>query len=270
MRLLKSTANTRDLRAALAADGGRTCVRRETTGAFPVLRSDAPASLTMDELCWFKEHRVTTAVDLRTGEEASRRPNAFEKADGIVCFSCPISEGSGIPASPEAVPASYLAIAGSRGAAEAFGRIADAPEGVIFFCSAGKDRTGVLSAILLMLAHEAAACGQPERSRSECSPSARSKPSDQCPSAEAAAEAFADAAIRADYLESKRCLDGLFKRLAAERPEIDLRVVTPCEAHIDGFLRLFRGRYGSAQAYLSACGLTGAQIGRLSEKLTGE
>ena len=63
----------------------------------------------------------------------------------------PINEGSGIPRSVAAVPGSYLDIAHSKNIAKVFKAIANSEGGVMSNCSAGKDRTGVISALVLLL-----------------------------------------------------------------------------------------------------------------------
>ena len=57
------------------------------------------------------------------------------------------------PDTLEEVPFTYLQIAQQREAAEAIHAIASAETGVLFCCTAGKDRTGVIAALLL------SACG---------------------------------------------------------------------------------------------------------------
>ena len=109
--------------------------------------------------------------------------------------------------------------------------MADAPGGVLFHCSAGKDRTGTLSAILLALA---------EVSEEE---------------------------IVRDYLLSRECLQNRLALVHQRFPELDMNIVTPSERHIKGFLRLWREKYAAAEDYLRSIGLTDAQIENLRRKL---
>ena len=143
--LLDTTQNTRDL-------GGYLRINGEKTRPFRFLRSDKPEHPSQSDFQFLLSHGITTVIDLREESAVNRLENPFANHPGFFWHHCPIQEGSGIPESVEAVPGSYLQIAESSGAAEAFRVMASAPNGVLFHCSAGKDRTGTLSAILLMLA----------------------------------------------------------------------------------------------------------------------
>ena len=131
----------------------------------------------------------------------------------------------------EAVPGSYLQIAESPGAAEAFRVMGAAPGGVLFHCSAGKDRTGTLSAILLTLADV---------------------PEEQ---------------IVQDYLLSRECLRDRQALLHQRFPELDMNIVIPSERHIKGFLQLWKEKYTTAENYLHSIGLTDLEIEHIRRKL---
>ena len=140
-------------------------------------------------------------------------------------------EGSGIPESVEAVPGSYLQIAESPGAAEAFRVMGAAPGGVLFHCSAGKDRTGTLSAILLTLAEV------PEET------------------------------VIKDYLLTRDCLQNRLELVHQRFPELDMNIVIPSERHIKGFLQLWKEKYTTAENYLHSIGLTDLEIEHIRRKL---
>ena len=112
------------------------------------IRSDAPYRLTEDELGWLRYNDITTVIDLRTEEESRACPSILAGAEGFCYRNMPVSGGNAVPKTPEDVPGSYIAMLG-----EQMDRIIDAimyaETNVIYFCSAGKDRTGVVSAILL-------------------------------------------------------------------------------------------------------------------------
>ena len=112
------------------------------------IRSDAPYRLTEDELGWLRYNDITTVIDLRTEEESRACPSILADAEGFCYRNMPVSGGNAVPKTPEDVPGSYIAMLD-----EQMDRIIDtimyAETNVIYFCSAGKDRTGVVSAILL-------------------------------------------------------------------------------------------------------------------------
>lgn len=222
--LLDTTQNTRDL-------GGYLRINGEKTRPFRFLRSDKPEHPSQSDFQFLLSHGITTVIDLREESAVNRLENPFANHPGFFWHHCPIQEGSGIPESVEAVPGSYLRIAESPGAAEAFRVMASAPDGVLFHCSAGKDRTGTLSTILLMLAQV------PEET------------------------------IVSDYLMTGECIRERLELVHQRFPELDMDIVTPSERHIAGFLRLWKEKYCTAELYLQSIGMTDGQIEKLRRKL---
>ncbi|MBQ7679782.1 MAG: tyrosine-protein phosphatase, partial [Butyrivibrio sp.] len=145
--LLQTTENTRDLGGLVGAD-------HTVTRYWSVLRSDVPLDPSASDVDLLRSHHITTIIDMRDEPAIRQKPNGFVGREGFRVVSCPIVEGSEIPDSVAEVPHGYLRIAGSNGMGQALQVIADLPEdeGVLFHCTAGKDRSGVLSVILLLLA----------------------------------------------------------------------------------------------------------------------
>jgi len=225
--LLTAACNCRDLGGHAAMDG-----RVTAFGKF--WRSDAPRGGAARDADILRACGITTVLDLRTEEEASARPSAFAALIGIAYAHFPIAEGSDAPASLEAVPASYLRIALSPNMPRVFRCLADAPGGALFHCTAGKDRTGVVSAVLLSL------CGVP------------------------------DAEIIADYVLSRENNRERLEAFLAAHPQVDRQAVLANEKSMEGFLRLFRERFGGAEGYFADIGVPPAQVRLLREKLLGE
>ena len=222
--LLETTQNTRDL-------GGYLRINGEKTRPFRFLRSDKPAHPSQADFQFLLSHGITTVIDLREESAVNRLENPFANHPGFFWHHCPIQEGSGIPESVEAVPGSYLQIAESPGAAEAFRVMASAPGGVLFHCSAGKDRTGTLAAILLTLAQV------PEET------------------------------VVSDYLMTGECIRERLDLVHQRFPELDMDIVTPLPGHIRGFLDLWKSKYKTAENYLHTIGLTDGQMDNLRRKL---
>ena len=222
--LLETTQNTRDL-------GGYLRINGEKTRPFRFLRSDKPAHPSQSDFQFLLSHGITTVIDLREESAVNRLENPFANHPGFVWHHCPIQEGSGIPESVEAVPGSYLQIAESPGAAEAFRVMASAPDGVLFHCSAGKDRTGTLAAILLTLVQV------PEET------------------------------VVSDYLITGECIRERLDLVHQRFPELDMDIVTPLPGHIRGFLDLWKSKYKTAENYLHTIGLTDGQMDNLRKKL---
>lgn len=223
--LLEASFNTRDL-GGFSAAGGVTKENR-------IWRSDVPGPLTGRDAALLLTRGITTAIDLRTSEEAEKRPSPFAGLPGIGYLHFPIAEGSEPPARPEDVPASYLTIAASPGAAQALKAAAEAEAGVLLHCTAGKDRTGVLSAILL------AACGVSRE------------------------------AIARDYEISREYNRERLEAYLAAHPAVDRRTVTATKETMERFLTLFQEKYGGVPGYFSAVGLPGSCLDAIRRKLLG-
>ena len=224
--LLETTCNTRDL-------GGYAC-ENGVTKRLSVLRSDSQKAPSEKDFRFLFENGITTIIDLRDAAAVKKEKSGFDGAAGFRYHNCPIEEGSGVPISFSAVPHSYMDIAESAVMPEVFSIIANAPGGVMFNCSAGKDRTGVLSALLLMLA------------------------------------GVSDEDIIYDYLLTKECNRERLERFHKLFPEVDMNIVTPCEGHIVTFLALFRAKYGGVREYLRSIGINAEDAEKIKEKLVAE
>lgn len=172
--VLQVTHNARELGGLPTTDGGE-------LASGVLFRSDALSSLTEDGVRAFAELRIGTVIDLRTDAERARAADVLP-ADGSVKL-VPLSvqggamdemvqkllpSGDGAALSEAQIAAVvaqvptleelYLAILGSS--ATQFAEVAravvtasgtDRP-GVLFHCTAGKDRTGLAAALLLSVA----------------------------------------------------------------------------------------------------------------------
>lgn len=211
--LLKTTRNTRDLGGHPAA-GGRVTVPDR------IWRSDRQENPDPEDIALLRSKGITTIIDMRTEEDNLTKPSFFRSLEGFTFLNYPIIEGDTIPESVEAVPGSYMNIACSENMPRILKAIADADTGVMYNCAAGKDRTGVVTAILLML------CG------------------------------VSDEEITADYMLTKECNRERFELLRKRRPDLDMNIVIPRESYIRDFMDLFRERFGSVDGYFACIGLS--------------
>lgn len=181
--LLKSTRNTR----AILPDSLR------------FVRSDVPWRLADEEIRWLLTQNITTIVDLRTPEERLLKPCPLANDTRFRCYEMPVTGGGGIPSSVEDVSGSYIRMVDAQ-MEKIIGLIWNAPTNVLYFCNAGKDRTGVVSAILLCKA------------------------------------GMSREYIIRDYLESGDNLKSVLDSFARQSPEIDRAVITPQLRYILEFL----------------------------------
>ncbi|RYG94163.1 MAG: tyrosine-protein phosphatase, partial [Alphaproteobacteria bacterium] len=142
------TYNVRDLGGYRAAMG-ETRWRR-------VLRADGLHRLDDAGMAVLVGEGVTTVIDLRHADELAHQPNPFEGNPAVRYHNVSLFD----QLSPTPKPGGdllldlyKLALAERQDAiAAVLTTIAEAPEGVVLFhCTAGKDRTGIVAALLLGL-----------------------------------------------------------------------------------------------------------------------
>jgi protein-tyrosine phosphatase len=141
---LAGTTNLRDLGGYPSAGGGT--VRWRT-----LLRSDALHRLDDAGRAALAGLGLRTVIDLRTDEEVMATPGALDGA-GVRTYHVPLFDASAIGRLPPELAAIYRYMIDDCGAAiaEAVGRLcaSNALPGLIH-CTAGKDRTGLVAAIVL-------------------------------------------------------------------------------------------------------------------------
>jgi protein-tyrosine phosphatase len=229
-------ANARDLGGYPTMDG-----RAIRWGTF--VRSDSLSSLTPAGRDALVAHGVRTIVDLRMPGEIERDPNPFAMAGGhgVVCHSVSFIDPAAEPPPADVVPLAedYQRMLERFGpqVAAVVRTIASAGEGgVLVHCAAGKDRTGLIVALLL------GALG-------------------------VAPEVIAqDYALTADALQEReqRWLDdGPGTR--AERVAIIERVRARPEVMLDVLARVDE-RYGGPSGYLAHVGVAPVDLDRLQAR----
>ena len=183
MPILSSTQNTR----ALLPDNLR------------FVRSDVPDRITEPEIERLIRHRLLTVVDLRQDEERRRRPCPLIDRPEFRYLCMPVTGGDIVPRTPDDVPASYIRMA-DRQMERIVSTLLTAPTPALYFCNAGKDRTGVVSAILLRRL------------------------------------GYDRATIVKDYLQSADNLRETIELYVRQFPQIDREVITPQARYIEAFL----------------------------------
>lgn len=221
--LLKSTQNTRDLGGYNTSDG-------DITKKFSLIRSDEQLNASKQDSSFLLAHKITTVIDLRTADDLLNKPNSLACVSGLNYYNYPIIEGSAVPNSAKEVPNSYLKIAVSRGMKNVFECIANALNGVIFNCSAGKDRSGVVSAILLLHA------------------------------------GVSDDDIVENYVLTKHYIRKKLDYLR-ENTDLNMNIVTPCEDYMRKFLKKFCDEFGNTEKYFTRLGLSQKDIIKIKAKL---
>ncbi len=228
--------NVRDLGGYPAANG------RETRwGA--VVRSDNLSPLTEAGRKALRDYGIRSIIDLRMAEEAEQHPNPFaEPGDHGITYTNVSFINPDVPP-----PDEFTTLANSYAGmldrfqpevSEIMGTIARAPEGgVLVHCHAGKDRTGLVCALLLELA------------------------------------GVDRVTTSADYALSEECLRPLREESLPDRPgeraerEKELSKYSPRAEVMMEVLERLDQRYGGVEPYLLQAGLAPQDIARLRERL---
>lgn len=234
--VLEGTSNTRDLGGLPLAGGG-------TTARGRLWRSDAPLALSAEDRTALARLDLTTAIDLREGFELVRDPSALVDHDGVEVHHVEVwrrihDRGVRV-ADPFDITAFYVAALDHAGDAfaQAVRLLADAPGSAVFHCTAGKDRTGVLAALVLEVVGVSRAV---------------------------VIEDFALTHDRIETVRTRLMADAIqrgvdpeqFARLLGATPDL----IEPALDHLDR-------RFGGAEAYLRAAGVDDATLARLRAKL---
>lgn len=231
--------NTRDLGGLPTTDGGQT-----RWGA--VVRSDLLGRLTEQGRRAMLDYGVRTLIDLRSPQQAADEPSAFTtegaRAAGLTYLNLPVEEyypqvGALIRQAQtraevycitlDHYPANFATILRAIAHAE--------PGGVVIHCHAGKDRTGVVSALLLGLV------GVP------------------------------DEALAADYAVSQVRLWPLYEKIiaqAGDEEQVDFWLKPTATAEMmHTTLAHIHSTYGGVAGYLRWAGLSERELEQLCRRL---
>jgi len=227
--------NARDL-GGLRSASGETTWRR-------VVRADNLNKLALVGVVAMVEYGVRTVIDLRDPRELEKFPNPLAAAPplGVVFANVPLISDAEWEAikDPGRTAEGYVLTArlSHTNIANAFAALSDAtPGGVVIHCHAGKERTGIVAALLLSLA------------------------------------GVSDETVAADWTASDAYLQPLYEEWLANERDPAIRAkrsegfVMHAE-HIVDVLTYVRRTHGSIEEYLLAGGVTAEQLVRARRRL---
>lgn len=230
---LEGTSNTRDL-------GGYVTKNGESTKFHIFLRSDNTNNLTDNDITFLKKYGVKTVIDMRGYKETSKSEDKLSKLDGIKYYNIPIeadnkkmSEFLNGKCDLSDIYLSMMSESqGKTTIKNLFEIIASESEGTILFhCTYGKDRTGILSMLLLGL------CGVNEE------------------------DIIHDYSITYDLIkDSKQVQKGMkysYKPMFLSLPEY----IKPCIEYI-------AANYESFDKYLISCGIDEEKLDNIKNRLS--
>ena len=117
-----------------------------------LIRSNVPITLENEELNKLKQMNITTIVDLRNDDEIKKKNSIFMKDQSFSYNHIKIKGDGILPKEKNAVLDSYIEmLEGKEQIKSLFTILNEAKTGIIYYCNAGKDRTGVVTALILSL-----------------------------------------------------------------------------------------------------------------------
>jgi protein-tyrosine phosphatase len=227
--------NARELGGLPLRGGGRTAPGW-------LVRSDSLAGLSAHGRDALAAYGVRTVVDLRSPAELASHPNPYQASPaGIRLLHRPLLDDADMVAvagRPQEDVYRFAVDQRARRLAGILVALADAEPVALYHCHSGKDRTGIVTGLLLELAGV-------ER-----------------------------AAIVADYAVSEHLLAPIYARWVAQEPDADLRrllrqTFPSPPGLMSGLLQHLDQAHGGAERYLLAAGLSPDRLERLRARLGG-
>jgi len=228
------TFNFRDLGGLRAGDG--------VTRHGVLMRSDALVRLGDEGRAALRALGVRSAIDLREPVERELDPPDFDGLP-IALHQRPLFDGAIDMEAPKELPGLYLDVV-ERCGRQIAGALALLGGGdalpAVFFCSAGKDRTGLVAALTL------------------------------------SAVGVDDTDVAAEYALTERVMQGRFRQAVESRARaaglseqlLAVRLGAPADLMLETLAEL-RRQHGSAADYLRANGLGSADLDALRSALVG-
>ena len=222
--ICKNVNNLRDL-------GGYMTQDNRITKFNSIYRSDVPIFLTESELNYLQENKLTTIIDLRTKDEISKKANYFQDK-GFDYYNITL-KGENCPKREKDIPLGYMEIIDDKEKIKlVFDVIKNSQGGVFINCNSGKDRTGVICMLLLLIAKV------PEKD------------------------------IIANYQVSYTYLMDNIKKMHEENPNLPKFLGSSKAEYMEKTLKLFKNKYKTIENYMKSIGLTNKDVKIISNKIT--
>lgn len=222
---IEKVENMRDI-------GGYTVSHHEVVKSGKIIRSNCITNLSEKEIEEILNMSFNTVIDLRSDKEIEKKNGVFFNNDNFRYNHIGLKGDGRLPDSKDDVLNTYIEmLEGKEEIKNIFEIFANAENGIIYYCNAGKDRTGVITACLLKL------LGVDNQD------------------------------IIVDYLASATFLKNMIKDFASSFEDVDiLPMITPHYETMEKLLEYIDKEYGSIDGYLSSCGVSQEKLSKIKEK----
>lgn len=230
---LENMSNTRDL-------GGYETRQGTYTKSHQFIRGASTSDASLNDLKTLYDYGIRTIIDLRSDYEKVKEPDLFANYKGVEYVEINLFQQSKASVVPENISNFkglgglyiYLLEASKEPIKNVFKVLLRYPKGILFHCSAGKDRTGVIAALLL----ELAGCYKED--------------------------------IVKDYSESYENNLSINNHLKDMMEKEHDSYLTSAPEYMIEFLDYLYENYGSSQQYLLEIGLSNLEISEIIENFT--
>lgn len=230
---IEGAYNVRDIGNYKTQDG-----RLTKEGVF--FRSDNTAGYTQNDIRFFNEKGLTLVVDLRSADETGRQPSVFADIPGIHYENIQLIDGihsqftrDNIPTTMGQLYIQFLETSKQQ-IGKMFRLFASNTGPALYHCTAGKDRTGVTTMLLLSLA------------------------------------GVSDSIIIEDYAATETFTSHIIEKQKAQLASLGLDVpdfmLHADPQNMEEALAHMRKTYGSAEKYLQTCNVKNNEIQIIKER----
>lgn len=197
-----------------------------------LVRSNVPINLGNEEINILKQMNLRTIIDLRSDDEIKNKPSVFMKNQGFYFNHIQINGKGNLPKEKNAVLDSYIEMLEGKEQIKSFFTILnEAKTGIIYYCNAGKDRTGVVTALILSLLGV---------DREE---------------------------IVQDYMASGVFLKDMLQSYSKGQKDL-FDIINPRSETMHGLLDYIDKKYSNVESYLQNCGLSMEILNSIKNKYT--
>ena len=194
-----------------------------------IYRSAVPTKLTKEEIKFFQDNNLKTIIDLRNKEEVVTKINFFNNKD-YDYYNIPL-KGGGFPKSQKAVSDGYMEMLNDlESIKKVFQVIKNSQGSILINCNVGKDRTGVICMLILLLLK------------------------------------VSEEDIIADYEISYTYLKDDIRKMHIENPNMPKYYGTSKMEYMENTLKLFKDKYKNIENYMQLLGFTMEEINLIKNK----